>query len=408
MDYPKLRQIDAFPLETSGRKTIGLRDPSSLGDKVVVVSQPTFFVITLFDGKHSLLDIKAEYMRKYGEMLFTENLEEIVKQLDNNYLLESERYETYRRGMEDEFRKADMRPALFAGKSYESDSQKLMHQLETYFVSPQGPGKPVDGQTDKPIKGIIAPHIDFQRGGPCYAWAYKELAESLSPDLFIILGTVHHLTQNPFVLTRKDFETPLGRVETEKNIIESLEKKVQFDLFQDEIVQKAEHSIEFQVIFLKYLYRDRKPFKIVPILCSSFQDVITQDNGPQQKPHLSDFVNALSEKVTESDYQTCFIASADLAHVGTRFGDPSPPSSASLQFIADEDRKMLSYVERMDADGFYQFIQREKDSRKICGLPPIYTLLRVMNTGEGKLLNYQQSVEPNGSSVVTFASMVFS
>lgn len=408
MDYPKLRQIDAFPLESSGRKTIGLRDPSSLDDKVVVVSQPTFFVITLFDGKHSLLDIKAEYMRKYGEMLFTENLEEIVKQLDNNYLLESERYETYRRGMEDEFRKADMRPALFAGKSYESDSQKLMHQLETYFVSPQGPGKPVDGQTDKPIKGIIAPHIDFQRGGPCYAWAYKELAESLSPDLFIILGTVHHPTQNPFVLTRKDFETPLGRVETEKNIIESLEKKVQFDLFQDEIVQKAEHSIEFQVIFLKYLYRDRKPFKIVPILCSSFHDVITQDNGPQQKPHLSDFVNALSEKVTESDYHTCFIASADLAHVGTRFGDPSPPSSASLQFIADEDRKMLSYVERMDADGFYQFIQREKDSRKICGLPPIYTLLRVINTGEGKLLNYQQSVEPNGSSVVTFASMVFS
>ncbi|MEE8380307.1 MAG: hypothetical protein V3R78_00325, partial [Thermodesulfobacteriota bacterium] len=166
MDYPKLRQIDAFPFETSGRKTIGLRDPSSLGDKVVVVSQPTFFVITLFDGKHSLLDIKAEYMRKYGEMLFTENLEEIVKQLDDNYLLENERYEAYRRGMEDEFRKADLRPAIFAGKSYESDSQKLVQQLETYFVSPQGPGKPVDGQTDKPIKGIIAPHIDFQRGGP--------------------------------------------------------------------------------------------------------------------------------------------------------------------------------------------------------------------------------------------------
>lgn len=408
MDYPKLRQIEAFPLETSGKKTIGLRDPSTMDDKVIVVSQPTFFLIALFDGKHSLLDIKAEYMRKYGEMLFTENLEEIVKQLDDNYLLENERYEAYRKGIEDEFRKADLRPALFAGKSYESDSQKLLQQLETFFTFPQGPGKPVDGQTDKPIKGIIAPHIDFQRGGSCYAWAYKELAESLSPYLFIVLGTVHHPTQNPFVLTRKDFETPLGRVETERNIIETLEKKVPFDLFQDEIVQKAEHSIEFQVIFLKYLYRDKKPFKIVPILCSSFHDVITQDTDPQQKPHLSDFISALSETVAESDYKTCFIASADLAHVGMRFGDPSPPSSASLQFIADEDRKMLSYVECMDADGFYQFIQKEKDSRKICGLPPIYTLLRVMNTGEGKLLNYQQSVEPNGSSVVTFASMVFS
>ena len=407
MDYPKLRQVDAFPLETSGKKTIGLRDPSTMDDKVIVVSQPTFFLITLFDGKHSLLDIKAEYMRKYGEILFTENLEEIVKQLDDNYLLENERYEAYRKAIEDEFREADLRPAAFAGKSYESDFQKLLQQMEGFFTSPQGPGKPVDGQKDKPIKGIIAPHIDFQRGGSCYAWAYKELAESLNPDLFIVLGTVHHPTQNPFVLTRKDFETPLGRVDTEKNIIEALEKKVLFDLFQDEIAQKAEHSIEFQVIFLKYLYRDKKPFKIVPILCSSFHDVITQDTVPQQKPHLSDFIGALSETVAESDYKTCFIASADLAHVGMRFGDPSPPSSASLQFIADQDRKMLSYVEHMDADGFYQFIQREKDGRKICGLPPIYTLLRVMDAGEGKLLNYQQSVEPNGNSVVTFASMVF-
>jgi len=90
-----------------------------------------------------------------------------------------------------------------------------------------------------------------------------------------------------------------------------------------------------------------------------------------------------------------------------RFGDPSPPSSASLQSLASEDRKMLSYVEGMDADGFYRFIQREKDSRKICGLPPIYTLLKVMSAKEGKLLNYQQSLEPNGSSVVTFASMAF-
>ena len=177
MDCPKLRQIEAFPLETSGKKTIGLRYPSTMDDKVLVVSQPTFFLITLFDGKHSLLDIKTEYMRKYGEMLFTENLEEIVKQLDDNYLLENERYNAYRKGIEDEFREADLRSATFAGKSYESDSQKLLQQLEAFFTSPQGPGKPGDVQTDKSIKGIIAPHIDFQRGGPCYAWAYRELAE---------------------------------------------------------------------------------------------------------------------------------------------------------------------------------------------------------------------------------------
>ena len=407
MEYPKLRNIDVFPLETSGQKGIGLRDPSNLSDRIVVVSYSDFFIISLFDGKHSLLDIKVEYMRKYGEMLFTEHLEEIIKHLDDNYLLESERYEAYRLRLEEEFRKADIRPAVFAGKSYESVPPKLMQQIEGFFTSPQGPGKPTPVQKAKPIRGIIAPHIDFQRGGSCYAWAYKELAESLSLDLFIILGTVHLPTQNPFVLTKKNFETPLGIVETERDIIESLEKKVHFNLFQDEIVHRIEHTIEFQLIFLNYLYRGRRPFKIVPILCGSFHEMITQGSTPQQKPHLADFISALRETLEDYSSQACFIASADLAHIGIRFGDPSPPSTASLQNLASEDRKMLSYVESMDADGFYHFIQREKDGRKICGLPPIYTLLSVMDAKEGKLLNYQQSLEPHGSSVVTFASMVF-
>ena len=60
MDYPKMRRIDAFPFETSGQKVIALRDPARLDDKVVVVSYPVFFVVSLFDGTRSLNDIKAE------------------------------------------------------------------------------------------------------------------------------------------------------------------------------------------------------------------------------------------------------------------------------------------------------------------------------------------------------------
>ena len=80
MDYPKMRRIEAFPFETSGQKVIALRDPARLDDKVVVVSYPVFFAVSLFDGTRSLNDIKAEYMRRYGEMLYTERLEE------NNFL----------------------------------------------------------------------------------------------------------------------------------------------------------------------------------------------------------------------------------------------------------------------------------------------------------------------------------
>jgi hypothetical protein len=134
MEYPKLINVDAFPFEHSGQKVIGLRDPSSMNDKIVVVPPPVFFIISLFDGKRSLLDIKAEYMRKYGEMIFTERLEEIIKYLDDNYLLESEKYDAYHKKMEEEFIKTDLRPAVFSGKSYESDPEKLIQQLDGFFA----------------------------------------------------------------------------------------------------------------------------------------------------------------------------------------------------------------------------------------------------------------------------------
>jgi AmmeMemoRadiSam system protein B len=68
---------------------------------------------------------------------------------------------------------------------------------------------------------------------------------------------------------------------------------------------------------------------------------------------------------------------------------------------------MLSAVEEMDGEAFYRSVQREKDRRNICGLPPIYALLSLLDADKGTLLDYQQSVEPGGGSVVTYASLVF-
>jgi AmmeMemoRadiSam system protein B len=407
MDYPKLRSIDIFPFEASGQKAIGLRDPAVMNDRVLVISYPAFFIVSLFDGTRSLMDIKAEYMRKYGEIIFTEQLEEMVKQLDENYLLESERYQTYRAQMEDEFRRAEIRDAAYAGKSYEAEPGRLTEQINGFFTDPGGPGMPGPEKAETPVKGLIAPHIDFQRGGPCYAWAYKELAESPPPDLFIILGTVHLPTLNPFILTDKQFATPFGVVDTASDIIDALAENVSFDPFQDEILHKTEHTIEFQAVFLSYLFRENPRFRIVPILCGSFHDVIAGSLAADQKPHLSDFIACLREAVGKSGCQSCYVASADLAHVGQRFGADAAPSAADLRDVEQQDRAMLSHAERLDAEGFCNFIQRERDRRNICGLPPIYTLLSAMDAQEGKLLDYRQAVEPEGGSAVTFTSMVF-
>jgi AmmeMemoRadiSam system protein B len=100
-----------------------------------------------------------------------------------------------------------------------------------------------------------------------------------------------------------------------------------------------------------------------------------------------------------------FIAGADLAHVGPRFGDPQPVSQTELATIDREDRAMLQAVEAGDADGFFESVRRDGDRRRICGLSPIYTLLRVRAGAKGRLRQYGQWPDPQG--VVSFASVVF-
>jgi AmmeMemoRadiSam system protein B len=104
----------------------------------------------------------------------------------------------------------------------------------------------------------------------------------------------------------------------------------------------------------------------------------------------------------------CLIASADLAHVGPQFGDRRPLSPATLSLAESEDRKMLRHAEELDAEGFYHAVAGDHDARHICGLPPIYVLLRTISASEGKLLKYAQAADPSGQGCVSFAAMAFS
>jgi predicted class III extradiol MEMO1 family dioxygenase len=61
----------------------------------------------------------------------------------------------------------------------------------------------------------------------------------------------------------------------------------------------------------------------------------------------------------------------------------------------------------MDGEGFFSSISKESDRRRICGLPAIYTMLKVLEAKEGKLLKYGQAFTPETQSVVSFASMAF-
>ena len=151
-------------------------------------------------------------MRRHGELVRREQIEEIEAALDEHGFLDSERFAERRRAVDAEFLAAPARPAAHAGGAYAGDPRELRRAMDGFFAAPAGPGA-IQWTADArgaPVRGIIAPHIDFHRGGPAYAWAYRDLAERCDADCFVILGTCHAGMRDPFALTRKDYATPAG------------------------------------------------------------------------------------------------------------------------------------------------------------------------------------------------------
>ncbi|MGZ3538401.1 MAG: AmmeMemoRadiSam system protein B [Thermodesulfobacteriota bacterium] len=407
MDYPKLREVNIFPVQNSGQSLLCLQDPQNVSEKALFLSPPLYFVVSLFDGCHSILDIQAEYMRRFGDFLYTEKLQEIVNQLDEALYLEGERFKDALRQKEENFRKAPFREPLFAGKSYEGDPDGLRVQLKGYFEGTNGPGSIGERKGESGLRGVIAPHIDFQRGGFCYAFAHREIAEKNSSLCFVILGIAHAPMKNVFCLTRKDFVTPLGTLSVDQELVDAIQSRYPEDLFKDQGVQRSEHSIEFQSVFLRYLYPEPFPLTIVPILIGSFHEAIEKGISPLELKPVRQFIDGLSESVSSLGREVCYIASADLAHVGRQFGDRGGMNEYGLRILSQEDQEMLEYVEKMDGEGFFSVIAAEKDRRRICGFPAIYSMLKLLEAKEGKVLKYGQAFTPETQSVVSFASLAF-
>jgi hypothetical protein len=404
VEYPKLRPVEAFPTEANGRKVLCLRDPTHYAEAVLFVPPEAVEILRHFDGKHSILDIQASYVRHHGQLLFREEVEELIATLDQHYFLEGDRFTEYQQRLEEEFRQAATRPAFLVGRSYPPDGPELGQMLEQMLQHPEGPAGTPHPVTD-PIHALIAPHIDFMRGGVGYAWAYGRLDQRTDAELFVICGTAHGGTSRPFALCAKDFETPLGPVRTDRASVEELKRRCPDLLAVDDIAHRAEHSIEFQVILLQHLFGAKRSFRILPILCGSFHEWILAGQLPSDDPGVQNVFEALREIISTQGKPVCLVAGADLAHVGARFGDPGPITPDLLRWIEGQDKQMLEPVAASDPEGFFRVVSREKDRRRICGLPPVYTLLHLMRGRTGQLLHYGQAPDPQG--VVTFCSMSF-
>jgi AmmeMemoRadiSam system protein B len=409
---PQLRPVEAFPIQHEGKLAICLRDPQQLAPSLVI-SPMAYFLLAHLDGQRTAVEVQEAYSRRFGELLFSEDLKKFVELLDGHRYLYTEGFFQYQARIVEDFRRLPVRPGAHAGAVYKGNPQELRVQLAGYFQPPGGPGEPQPGRSSRTPKAIVAPHIDFHRGGPAYAWAYKDLAESPGADLYILFGTSHCGGDNPFTATLKDYATPLGTVETDKEFVQELARSYSGELLAEEHLHRTEHSLEFQVVFLQYVADlwersgQKRAFKIVPILVSSFHAMVLSGTLPERDARVGDFIRALRQLVEREKREICFVAGVDLAHVGTQFGDQEPLTAEFLKWVEAEDLRLIERLAARDASGFFQEIAKDQDRRRICGFSPLYSLIHFLDGSQGTCRKYSQAFTKETGSAVTFTGMVF-
>jgi len=136
-EYPKIRYVDAIPVQTESGQMFGLRDPGGIATDMILLSPDVFYLLQFFDGSHSQLDIRNEYYRAFGNFLFEEQLSEVLRNLDTQLFLDNDNFVQKRKAIEQEFLNSPVREASHAGQSYESDPVKLGTQLDQFFKNPE-------------------------------------------------------------------------------------------------------------------------------------------------------------------------------------------------------------------------------------------------------------------------------
>jgi len=412
---PRLRPLEIIPIGPKEEFLLQLRDPQGLGE-VVVLPYGAVVLALLMDGTRTLAEIQDAFQKRTGVQVALSSLEEIIRRLDDAYLLAGQRSEQYRRAEIERYLGNPIRPASHSGGAYAEEPEALREQLAICFHGHGGPGPIAAGAhaADRALCGIVSPHVDLHRGGATFAWAYQQVARQSDAELFVIFGTAHSPMQELFCVSRKDFDTPLGVVRTDNAFIDRLAAHLassvagrQVDLFADELVHRSEHSIEFQTVFLQFVLAGKREFRIVPVLVGSFHDYLAQGSSPEQSPEFQAFVAAMRAVAAEHAGKVCYVSGADLAHIGPRYGDQEPLDEKHLAEQAADDRMLLETVLRNDAAALFRHVAERQDRSRICGLSPMYTMLAVLGSARGELLKYDQAVEPDGTACVSFASVAF-
>jgi AmmeMemoRadiSam system protein B len=258
------------------------------------------------------------------------------------------------------------RIASVAGQFYPSDPLELKDLLQKCFLKSQP--KKIKGD----VMAIISPHAGFVYSGEVAAAAYIQLDPDKTYQTIFIIG-LSHLDSFPgaSIYTSGNYETPLGEVAVNLPLARKLALENTVMNF-DPAYQRNEHSIEVQMPFLQYYFKN--PQKIVPILLGTTDPLVCRKVARILEPYFKP--------------ENLFIISTDFSHY------PSYNAAQKVDKIIAEAIETNNPDTLLAAVESCRYMHINNLATGICSWPGVYTILEITHNKPGiriHRLKYQNS-----------------
>lgn len=258
--------------------------------------------------------------------------------------------------------KEKVRRSVIAGTWYPGQPEELRRTVNGFLsnVEPQPIGEEV--------VGLIAPHAGYAYSGQTAAYAYRQV-KGLSYDVVAIVSPVHRLPLGRFAVTSAAaYETPLGLVKLDGELLGALEEKVRLN----RVGRDGEHSLEIQLPFLQVALGD---FRLLPVMIGQSSFEAGEELG-----------TALVEVLR--DEKALVVASTDLHHI------------ENYDEVVRRDKVVVDTIASFDMARIKEVLSLWDCS--VCGRIPVYAMLtaaRALGADKVRILHHTNSGDVTGIRV---------
>ncbi len=371
----QVRYVEFIPHEQG----IIIRDPLGLVEPLLVPPETAILIFTIATSE-SKEEVKEKFAEQTGLLVKDEDIDNLIKQLDEFYLLYNDRFLARLEEIEKELQEQPFKYMdVISDEEFLNFQSEVRRRMDAIGVK----------EANRTTVGLLVPHIDYNVAMDTYISAYSLIAGSLR-DIVFILGVPHSMARLPMSILNKPYHAYSTVVHNEEEVIETIKSALDFDPTKDILAFRNEHSIEFPVAFLSTIML--KPFRIVPIIVSE-----------PDREKLQQFADAIMRAIEGQEERVLFISSVDFSHVGKKFGDAEPFDTSEV------DRTYLDYLLNLQNNEAYEYLEELQNYTRIDGQYTNYLFVELMKRlgAAGRLMDYRKYEEEETDSIVTYASARF-